>query len=147
MAALCLALLGCTDLKAAKPHDEPDGGDASTSDGNGGSGGKRADRDGGPNAPGDGDAASDGGPDQPSTPTDSADDPAAVAGGGLQLQCDTRSGACVAGSIVSGGGDVGHGSATLPGGGTVTLSDDGFELGATTCDGSGKVCVTGEIAP
>jgi hypothetical protein len=146
-----LALLGCTDLKAVKAHDEPDGGDASMSDGHGGTGGKRGDRDsgvdGGPSA-GAGDGSVDGGPDKPATPSDSADDPAAVAGGGLLLQCDAKSGACVAGSIVSGGADVGHaGSATLPGGGTVTLSDDGFELGATTCDGSGKVCVTGGIAP
>jgi hypothetical protein len=144
-AALCLALLGCTDLKAGKPR--PDGGsDASIDDGRGGSGVNRSDRDGGVNEPADRDGGQDRG--QDGGPSDHADDPAAIAGGGLLLQCDAKASACVAGSLVSGGADIGHaGSATLPGGGTVTLSDDGFELGATECDASGKLCVTGGITP
>jgi hypothetical protein len=147
-AAFALLLFGCTDLKASH-DDKPDGGDASTSQGRGGTGGNRGDRDGGPSGHVDRDAGDDAGPgDEPSTPSDSADDPAAVAGGGLQLQCDADASACVAGGIVSGGADVTRaGSATLPSGGIVTLSDDGFELGATTCDASGKLCVTGGIAP
>jgi hypothetical protein len=145
-AALALLLVGCTDLKASD-DDMPDGGDASTSRGRGGSGGNRGpsghvDHDAGD------DAGDDAGPDEPSTPTNPIDDPAAVAGGGLLLHCDESASACVAGGIVSSGADVTRaGSATLPSGGTVTLSDDGFELGATTCDVSGKLCVTGGIAP
>jgi hypothetical protein len=33
----------------------------------------------------------------------------------------------------------------LPGGGTVTLTDDGFEFGETQCNGT--ICVTGAITP
>jgi hypothetical protein len=147
VAAFALLCVGCTDLKAS--HDDTaDGGDASTSQGRGGSGGNRGGKDGGPNAHGDRDGGDDAGPAEPSTPSDSADDPAAVAGAGLQLQCADKASACVAGGIISGGADITRaGSAMLPGGGTVTLSDDGFELGATTCDVSGKQCVTGGIAP
>ncbi len=66
------------------------------------------------------------------------------------LQCAGDSGTCVSGEISSGGGfvpDDEAGPASLPDGATVTLTDDGFEFGGTTCDDAGTTCVTGGLTP
>jgi hypothetical protein len=58
------------------------------------------------------------------------------------------SGVCVSGGIFSVGRTpdmAGGGIAALPGGGLVTLTDDGFEVGETLCKDA--ICVTGAITP
>jgi hypothetical protein len=58
------------------------------------------------------------------------------------------SGVCVSGGIFSVGRTpdmAGGGTAALPGGGLVTLTDDGFEIGETLCKDA--ICVTGAITP
>jgi hypothetical protein len=58
------------------------------------------------------------------------------------------SGICVVGGIYSVGRTPDDaGSGRLPGGGIVTLFDDGFEFGDTLCDPTGMTCVTGAIVP
>jgi hypothetical protein len=57
-------------------------------------------------------------------------------------------GACVAGAIDSVGRppDQAH-SGALPDGGVATVTDDGFEVGGTSCNQAGSACVTGAITP
>jgi hypothetical protein len=64
------------------------------------------------------------------------------------LYCSEDASACVVGAIESVGripGDGGTG--IMADGGLVTLSDDGFELGGTSCDSTGMHCVTGGLSP
>jgi hypothetical protein len=77
--------------------------------------------------------------------------PAGNEGGAVvSLQCGSDAGACVSGGVFSIGfpqDDAGAGLAVLPDGGTITVTDDGFEFGGTTCDTTGMTCVTGAITP
>jgi hypothetical protein len=58
------------------------------------------------------------------------------------------SGACVLGGVFSVGEGTGNaGSAILSDGGTIMLTDNGFEFGGTSCDTTGTKCVTGAITP
>lgn len=82
----------------------------------------------------------------PTGADDAASDAPAVP---LQAGACGDSGACAFGGLLSVGrvpGDAG-GAGVLPDGATVRLTDDGFELGGTTCDPSGTTCVTGGLTP
>jgi hypothetical protein len=69
-------------------------------------------------------------------------------GGAVATSLCGDSGACVLGGVFSVGEGTGNaGSAILSDGGTITLMDNGFEFGGTSCDTTGTKCVTGAITP
>jgi len=61
----------------------------------------------------------------------------------LATLCSSPSGDCVLGGILS----VDGLSVGTPSGDGGAIIDNGFELGARTCDGTGMICVTGGITP
>jgi hypothetical protein len=72
----------------------------------------------------------------------------AIDGGPVTALLCGGDGTCVSGGIVSVGRVPNQGgAATLADGASVTLTDDGFDLGGTMCDTSGATCVTGAITP
>jgi hypothetical protein len=71
-------------------------------------------------------------------------------GGPRPLSCAGDSGTCVFGGVFSVGrapDPAGGGAGILPDGAAVSLTEDGFEQGGTTCDTAGVICVTGAITP
>jgi hypothetical protein len=60
--------------------------------------------------------------------------------------CSNMDGACVTGGIVSIGRMPAAPDAGLMAASAV-VTDDGFELGGTSCDPTGMACVTGAISP
>jgi hypothetical protein len=144
--AIALAGVGCNSILGIDDHQlapgESQGVDASTQL----DAGTPQQQDGGPGSPRDsGPTGGDG-----AANADSADAGKGGRPGGAvaAFQCGGDSGACVLGGIFSVGrvpDDAGTGS--LLDGGTVTLTDDGFEFGNTVCDTTGMTCVTGAITP
>ena len=89
-----------------------------------------------------------GGPISGSSNTGGSSQTAGADGGTLASLLCSDSGICVVGAIESVGRvpAVG-GTGTLPDGSPVTLFDDGFEQGGTSCDPTGMDCVTGALSP
>jgi len=62
----------------------------------------------------------------------------------MTATCAADGGVCVIGGIFSGARVPANADA---GAGAAAVTDDGFELGVTSCDSTGITCVTGGIAP
>ncbi|HXX68662.1 MAG TPA: hypothetical protein VEK07_15850 [Polyangiaceae bacterium] len=97
-------------------------------------------------------SADSGGPNSGSSSTsgisETAGGDAGNAGGAVASLLCGDSGTCVVGAIESVGRVPAEGGAgTLPDGSPVTLFDDGFEQGGTSCDPTGMDCVTGALSP
>jgi hypothetical protein len=121
------ALAGCDSLFGVGPHELAT--DAGTGGGAPGPGGE-----GGPDA-------------SPLAATDAAVE--ASPGRPVAAALCSDSGVCLGGGIFSVDRVPDEaGSGALPGGGVVTLTDDGFEFGNTMCDPQDSgVCVTGGLTP
>jgi hypothetical protein len=147
LVAAATALVACNSILGISDHEEAtQGGDGGTKVSDSGHEGGRKGRDSEP------DDGSSGSPDGSTPGDDSGEDsgdaePAGNEGGAVTL-CASGADACVFGGIFSVGrvpNEAGIGA--LPDGAPVTLTDDGFEFGGTTCDDAGVTCVTGALSP
>jgi hypothetical protein len=151
------ALVGCDSILGIDPHSlEADGGGSASysESGVGSESGPTVGTESGPGSvdsgpeaesgldSGGADSGSEGGTDAGSPPNEGGFVP--------PQQCGGDAGACVSGGVFSIGlpqDDAGAEIAVLPDGGTITVTDDGFEFGGTSCDTTGMTCVTGAITP
>jgi hypothetical protein len=150
LVAMVLASAGCNSILGIEDHPVgPSKGDGGAQTGLLSDSGSPLDTEAsGEGGPKGNEASQDGGTDKP--PDSGTDGPVAYSGGGAvgASSCGGDAGACVSGGIVSVGRALGDsGVGILPSGSVATVTDDGFEFGATNCDPTGTTCVIGGITP